>query len=47
MTALVCPECRVGKHGNCDGGSWDRDTDQPTTCPCWKAGHRDEEITDD
>lgn len=34
-----CPECRVGKHDNCDGGAWDFDTDQPTACPCWAENH--------
>ncbi|GAA4075602.1 hypothetical protein ACFFOS_27520 [Nocardioides kongjuensis] len=29
-----CPECRAGKHGNCDGGSWDYVADEPAACPC-------------
>ena len=34
-----CPECAVGKHGNCDGRTWDRDADGYTDCPCAGAGH--------
>ncbi len=29
-----CPECRAGKHGNCDGVTWDDVTDSPAKCPC-------------
>jgi len=29
-----CPECAAGKHGNCDGRSWDLIADQPAPCPC-------------
>jgi hypothetical protein len=35
----ICPECRVGKHGNCDTGAWDFDTDMPTRCDCWANNH--------
>src|SRR5262245_56571163 len=35
----TCPECRVGKHGNCDGTAWDFATDKPVPCVCWKRGH--------
>lgn len=35
----ACPECAAGKHPNCDGGSWDRATDAPGTCPCWSREH--------
>jgi hypothetical protein len=34
-----CPECCVGKHGNCDGRTWDDVTDETTGCPCYDAGH--------
>lgn len=34
-----CPECAAGKHGNCDGTSWDASTDTPTTCTCHEMGH--------
>lgn len=30
----VCPECKAGKHGNCEGITWDFDTDTLTTCGC-------------
>jgi hypothetical protein len=30
----VCPECRVGKHGNCNGEARDDETDTPTACHC-------------
>ena len=28
------PECRDGKHKNCDGLGFDFDTDEFTDCPC-------------
>jgi hypothetical protein len=28
----VCPECKQGKCGNCDGRAWDGEKDEPTTC---------------
>lgn len=31
---LVNPECRDGKHDNCDGNAWDTRTDAVTDCPC-------------
>jgi hypothetical protein len=34
MTAQACPECRAGKHRNCDGTSWDQAADAPVPCPC-------------
>jgi len=34
-----CPECAAGKHGNCDGTTWDRFTDAPTQCPCFDPVH--------
>ena len=34
MTARACPECRAGKHRNCDGTAWDQAADAPTPCPC-------------
>jgi hypothetical protein len=36
---VPCPECQQGKHGNCDGTSWDDLLDQPCPCPCEEAGH--------
>ncbi len=36
---LSCPECRAGKHDNCDGTSWDWDADQGVVCPCWADNH--------
>lgn len=32
-----CPECRAGKHGNCDSTTWDFDKDEGAVCPCWLA----------
>lgn len=34
-----CPECVAGKHGNCDGTTWDEAADAPGSCPCADAGH--------
>lgn len=34
-----CPECNAGKHGNCDGTTWDVVTDDFAACPCREAGH--------
>lgn len=28
------PECRDGKHSNCDGHGWDIDADTAVRCPC-------------
>lgn len=28
------PECRDGKHGNCDGSGWDDEADAPGECTC-------------
>jgi hypothetical protein len=36
---LMCPECRDGKHHNCDGSGWDRETDEFIRCPCAARGH--------
>jgi hypothetical protein len=35
----VCPECRAGKHGNCDGGAWDWETDAAVPCRCAMNDH--------
>lgn len=35
----TCPECAVGKCGNCNGQAWDDETDAPIACPCWVDGH--------
>lgn len=31
---LSNPECRDGKHGNCDGNGWDLAADTPCPCHC-------------
>lgn len=31
---MLCPECRQGKHGNCDGTTWDTERDEEADCPC-------------
>lgn len=28
------PECRDGKHANCDGSAWDDEADELTSCTC-------------
>ena len=35
----VCPECRDGKHINCDGRAWHPVTDQIVPCTCEARGH--------
>jgi hypothetical protein len=30
----VCPECKTGKHRNCDGTSWCFRDDVPAECSC-------------
>ena len=35
---LPCPECRVGKHGNCAEFSID-ERDEIVGCPCQDRGH--------
>lgn len=34
-----CPECVAGKHGNCDGTTWDQESDMYGACPCFDQGH--------
>lgn len=34
MGISICPECRAGKHVNCDGQAWDSEKDEPTVCAC-------------
>jgi hypothetical protein len=34
MTEPICPECRVGKHGNCDGRALDETSDEIVDCGC-------------
>jgi hypothetical protein len=34
VSSAVCPECRAGKHPNCDGTAWDDDADSLTGCSC-------------
>lgn len=36
---MSCPECEAGKHGNCDGTSWDNELDHEIPCPCEQRGH--------
>lgn len=33
-TVIVNPECRSGKHSNCDGNGWDTRRDAVTDCTC-------------
>jgi hypothetical protein len=28
-----CPECKAGKHGNCNGQTWNPKADAPDICP--------------
>lgn len=35
----MCPECRAGKHFNCDATAWDNDTDEAVPCACWIWNH--------
>jgi hypothetical protein len=30
----ICPECRAGKHRNCDGTAYDPRTDEIVICEC-------------
>jgi hypothetical protein len=34
VTTQACPECRAGKHRNCDGTAWDVEADALVDCPC-------------
>lgn len=40
MNAPLCPDCRAGKHDNCDGSSYDFERDRPAPCPCRHNGAR-------
>jgi hypothetical protein len=42
----ACPECRAGKHPNCDGTTWDTVRDEPAACPCAAAGHGTGQLDD-
>ena len=44
-TASICPECRNGKHFNCDSTAWDDATDAPTACACWARDHNESDVT--
>jgi len=35
----ACPECRAGKHPNCDGRTWDTAADAHVPCPCSEKDH--------
>lgn len=35
----VCPECRAGKHINCNGQAWDEHADELTVCFCTNSHH--------
>lgn len=37
--APICPECRSGKHGNCDGEALNEATDEIVACTCPPAFH--------
>ena len=37
----ICPECRDGKHRNCNGAAWDSKKDCPTNCGCEHMEHGD------
>jgi hypothetical protein len=39
MRVQLCPECRAGKHRNCDGTGWDIDADERVPCPCPDESH--------
>ena len=39
MTVPSCPECAVGKCGNCNGDAWDNERDERVDCTCALAGH--------
>lgn len=34
-----CPECQQGKHGGCDGATWNNTLDDYDDCPCFLRGH--------
>jgi hypothetical protein len=38
-TPPLCPECRVGKCGNCDGTALDETTDEIVGCGCPSIDH--------
>lgn len=38
-TAHVCPECKEGKHGNCDGAAWCNAFDFQVQCVCAAVRH--------
>ena len=35
----ICPECKAGKHRNCDGRAWCYQTDSGSPCRCDIAEH--------
>jgi len=39
VQARACPECRQGKHDNCDGEAWDDELDAPVACECSRNEH--------
>lgn len=40
VEAMLCPECRAGKCGNCDGTTWNEVLDQPDFCQCTDYPHQ-------
>lgn len=36
---LTCPDCKQGKHDNCDGVGWCTTHDEPEPCPCFELAH--------
>lgn len=39
VVETICPECRQGKHGNCDGRAFNAKTDNIVDCTCPTEGH--------
>lgn len=39
LRGSICPECRNGKHQNCDGTAWDDVADEATACDCAAHDH--------
>lgn len=34
MTAILSPDCKVGKHPACNEDAWDLEADAPAVCSC-------------
>lgn len=35
----ICPECKAGKHVNCEGEALDTSVDEMVECYCWSVDH--------